>query len=273
MPEPTTAVAGLSAAGGLLGSEGSSSTSNKIDDRLAPYVYGKNGKGGLLGDIDALYRQQMGQGGLNDMQRAGLESQRQVLASPQYTQGYEAMRSLGMGLMGGGVARNPFNSGSMGGGYGGGGGMQQGGGGMQQGPMGGNPTAEIQRQFNALSTGGGGQAALDDWFRATQYSPEQINAAMPQYATADLGREMGRARGPVRPNTNMQYQPYQPQQNPAMQAMNTPIQSVSQYQATQPQTTAPDAQTVDEMIDAYMRENGLGKYAGGPGASPFQSGL
>ena len=243
-----------SVVGGLFGGSGSESKSNEIDPRLAPFIYGKDGKGGLLGDVQNLYRQQMAQGGLNDLQRSGMESQRQVYASPQYTQGYDAMRSMSMGLMGGGVARNPFNSGSMGGGYGGGGMQQQGGG------MGGNPTGEIQRQFNALSTGNGGQAALDDWFRATQYSPEQINAAMPQYATADLGREMARARGPVRPTTNMNYQPYTPQQTPSYQGMNTPIQSVQQYQATQAPTT-PEASDIDAAIDAYMRENGLGKYA------------
>lgn len=107
-----------SVVGGLLGGGGSDSerTSNKIDDRLAPYVYGKDGKGGLLADVNSLYRQQAAQGGLNGLQRAGLESQRQALASPQYTQGYEAMRSLGLGLMGGGVAQNPFTSGGMSGG-------------------------------------------------------------------------------------------------------------------------------------------------------------
>lgn len=184
--------------GGLLGGGGSESsqTSNKIDDRLAPYVYGKNGQGGLLGDIQKLYQQQMGQGGLNDMQRAGMESQRQVYASPQFTQGYDAMRSMGLGLLGGGVAQNPFSTGQAS---------------LNQRPM------------------MGGQ----------QQMPQQMQ--------------------PIRPNTNMQYQTYQPQATPAMQAMNTPIPSVGQYQATQPQ--APSAQSVDEMIDAYMRENGLGKYA------------
>lgn len=189
-----TAVAGA-AVGGLLGGGGSSSssTSNKIDDRLAPYVYGKDGKGGLLSDVQNLYRQQMGQGGLNEMQRAGMESQRQVYASPQFTQGYDAMRSMGMGLMGGGVAQNPFTSGGMGGGMGG-----------------------------------------------------QQMAQQPQV---------------VRPNTNMQYQPYTPQQTPSYQGMNTPIQSVQQYQATQAPAPAPATSEIDDAIDAYMRENGLGKYA------------
>lgn len=178
-----------SVVGGLLGGGGSESsqTSKKIDDRLAPYVYGKDGKGGLLSDVQSLYRQQMGQGGLNEMQRAGMESQRQVYASPQFTQGYDAMRSMGMGLLGGGVAQNPFTSG----------------GGMPQ-----------------------------------QQQPQV-----------------------VRPNTNMNYQPYTPQQTPSYQGMNTPIQSVQQYQTANPAPAAPEVDAVDAAIDAYMRENKLGKYA------------
>lgn len=181
--------------GGLLGGGGSESsqTSNKIDDRLAPYVYGKDGKGGLLNDVMSLYQQQARTGGLNEMQRAGMESQRQVYASPQYTQGYDAMRSMGMGLLGGGVAQNPFTSGGMGGGMG--------------------------------------------------------------------GQQMSQQPQVVRPNTNMQYQPYQPQQTPSYQGMNTPIQSVQQYQPANPAPAAPELDAVDAAIDAYMQENKLGKYA------------
>ncbi len=177
-----------SVVGGLLGGGGSSSssTSNKIDDRLAPYVYGKDGKGGLLADVNSLYQQQAAQGGLNGLQRAGLESQRQVLASPQYTQGYDAMRSMGLGLLGGGVAQNPFTSGGMGG---------------------------------------------------------------------------GAAPSVVRPTTNTQYQPFQPQQTESLQAMNTPIQSVAQFQAANPAPAAPATSAIDDAIDAYMKANGLGKYA------------
>lgn len=179
-----------SVVGGLFGGSGSESKSNQIDPRLAPYIYGKDGKGGLLSDVQSLYRQQMGQGGLNDLQRAGMESQRQVLASPQYTQGYDAMRSMGMGLLGGGVAQNPFSS------------------------------------------GGGGMG----------------------------GQQMSQQPQVVRPNTNMNYQPYTPQQTPALAAMQTPIQSVQQYQATQAPTT-PATSDIDAAIDEYMKANGLGKYA------------
>lgn len=177
--------------GGLLGGGGSeqSQTSNKIDDRLAPYVYGSNGTGGLLGDSQALYKQQLAQGGLNDLQRSGLESQRQVYASPQYTQGYDAMRSMGLGLMGGGVAGNPFTSGA---------------------------------------------------------------------STTSTGSTAG-APSVVRPNTNLTYTPYTPQQTASLQGMNTPIQSVAQYQ--QGSATTPDTRTVEQMIDDYMKANKLGQYA------------
>lgn len=47
-----------------------------------------------------------------------------------------------------------------------------------------------------------------------------------------------------------------------MQAMNTPIQSVSQYQAAQPAApAAPPQDAIDKAIDDYMKANGLGKYA------------
>lgn len=180
-----------SVVGGLLGGGGSesSATSNKIDERLAPYVYGKDGKGGLLGDVMALYAQQAGMGGLNELQRAGLESQRQVYASPQYTQGYEAMRSLGLGLMGGGVAQNPFTSGGV---------------------------------------GGGTQSA---------------------------------APSVVRPNTGTQYTPFTYAPNEALGGALNPVQSVAQYQAANPAPAAPTTSAIDDAIDAYMRENKLGKYA------------
>ena len=183
-----------SVVGGLLGGGGSESsqTSNKIDDRLAPYVYGKDGKGGLLADVMGQYQQQFAQGGLNPMMRAGIESQRQVLSSPQYTQGYDAMRSMGLGLMGSGVAQNPFTSGGMGGSS--------------------TPAPSV-----------------------------------------------------VRPTTSTQYQPFQPQQTESLQAMNTPIQSVAQYQASNPKPETPPEDAINKVIEDYMKANGLGKYAASNG--------
>lgn len=201
--------------GGLLGSQGSSSSStSKIDDRLAPYVYGKDGKGGLLGDVMGQYQQQFAQGGLNPMMRAGLESQRQVLMSPQYTQGYDAMRSMGLGLMGGGVAQNPFTSG---------------------GGMGG-------------SAGGAANPQMQSIYSA-------IGAMAPSLTGGAVGSG---GVGVVRPSTAGAYQPVM---NAAIAGAQTPFQSVAEYQAANPKEAAPDAETVDDLVDKYMRENKLGKYA------------
>ena len=175
--------------GGLLGGGGSEQSATKtIDPRLGRFVYGEDGKSGLLGDVQSLYRQQAGQGGLNDLQRSGMEMQRQTLMSPQYTQGYDAMRSMGMNLMGGGIAQNPFT--------------------------------------NAAA-----------------------NRPMPAQGQAV-----------ARPNTNMQYQPFSYAQNGAMAGGAAPIQSVAEYQQAG-QSQAPSQQTVDQMIEEYMRTNGLGRYA------------
>lgn len=103
--------AAVSLAGGLLGSQStnsSQSATRSMDPRLDRYVYGADGKSGLLSDAFGLYSKQAAQGGLNDLQRQGMGMQQQYLMSPQYQQGYANMASLGNALMGGGVAANPF---------------------------------------------------------------------------------------------------------------------------------------------------------------------
>lgn len=109
--------------GGILGSQGTTTqqTSNKtLPDFLQPFVTGANGSGGLLGDAQALYQKNAATGGLNPLQMAGMEAQRQWLTSPQYLQGFGQMLNKGMDLMGRPVAGNPFASGNTGGlgGYG-----------------------------------------------------------------------------------------------------------------------------------------------------------
>ncbi|MEN9384618.1 MAG: hypothetical protein RL323_1761 [Pseudomonadota bacterium] len=109
--------AGASLLGGLLGSGSNDNTqaaTKSMDPRMDRYVYGPDSQSGLLGGAWNLMQQQAGQGGLNDLQRQGLEMQRQYLMSPQYSQDYETMRNMGAGLMGGGMAGNPFTNGSMG---------------------------------------------------------------------------------------------------------------------------------------------------------------
>ena len=101
---------------GLLGAQsskqGTSTTSeNKLDPRMDRFVYGADGQSGLLGSAFDLAQQQLTTGGLNDMQRQGMDMQRQYLMSPQYQQGFGNMSQLGQSLMGGGVAGNPFTGG------------------------------------------------------------------------------------------------------------------------------------------------------------------
>jgi hypothetical protein len=107
---------GLSLAGGLLGAGGndqSATSEKKLDPRLERYVYGPDGESGLLGAMYQLAQEQASQGGLNDLQRQGLEMQRQYLNSPEYSQGMNQLRSMGLGLLGGGVAANPFTGGGV----------------------------------------------------------------------------------------------------------------------------------------------------------------
>lgn len=94
-------------AGGSSGGNEASSTKT-LDPRIAKYIYGADGSSGLLGDAQSIYSQQMQNGGLNDMQRQGLDMKSQYLQSPQYTNSYQAMMNQGMGLMNSPVAGNPF---------------------------------------------------------------------------------------------------------------------------------------------------------------------
>ena len=104
--------------GALVGGSGSQgpqtqqTQTNQIDPRMAKLLYGD---GGLLSDTESLRKQQFAQGGLNSMQRAGMEMQRQSLMDPRYTQGYDQMRNQGASLMGQPVAQNPFSNGYQGG--------------------------------------------------------------------------------------------------------------------------------------------------------------
>jgi hypothetical protein len=119
-----TSAAGAGAAGGLLkaalpiagavlggtsgGKDTTATTTKDMDPRLANYVYGADGTGGLLGSATKLFNDQMATGGLNELQRQGLDMQKSYLTNPAYAQGYTNMMNVGQGLLGGGVAGNPF---------------------------------------------------------------------------------------------------------------------------------------------------------------------
>ena len=95
--------------GGLLGGEGNSQTAttqNKIDPRMDPYIYGD---GGILPSASAWYSQN--QTGLNPQMLAGLNNQWSQLGASK--SGYDTMQNLGLSMMGGGVAGNPFSNGTM----------------------------------------------------------------------------------------------------------------------------------------------------------------
>lgn len=103
--------------GGLLGgssaSKGETATAErKMDPRMDRLVYGSDGQSGLLGGAFNLLQNQQAQGGLNDLQRQGMDMQRQFLMSPEYGQSYNQMRNMGQSLMGAGVAGNPFTGGA-----------------------------------------------------------------------------------------------------------------------------------------------------------------
>lgn len=99
-------------AGASSSSKGTTTTQqNSMDPRMDKYVYGSDGNSGLLGSAFGLMQEQLKTGGLNDMQRQGMEMQRQFLMSPQYQQGYTGMMDVGRSLMGAGIAGNPFMGG------------------------------------------------------------------------------------------------------------------------------------------------------------------
>ena len=100
---------GLGSGSGL--NSATSTQQNRLDPRLANYVYGQNGNTGLLGNVNNVYSQQLAQGGLNDLQRQGMSNQLGVLNSPTYQSGFNSMRNVGQGLLNQPQAANPFTSG------------------------------------------------------------------------------------------------------------------------------------------------------------------
>jgi hypothetical protein len=85
------AAAAITTVGGAMGSkgqQGSTSTQQVMDPRMAPYIFGQNGQPGLLSMTqDQLQRSQ----------------------SPERMQGWDNMMHRGQGLLNGSVAGNPFS--------------------------------------------------------------------------------------------------------------------------------------------------------------------
>jgi hypothetical protein len=121
MPLSWAIPAGMSILGGLMGSEEKtvgktnptsqttnsshgSSTQHKLDPRMEQAIYGA---GGIMPNAAAWYAQN--QSGLNQNMVTGMNNQWNQLGAS--TQGFNQMQNLGMGLMGGGAAGNPFTGG------------------------------------------------------------------------------------------------------------------------------------------------------------------
>lgn len=81
-----------------------STTKNYIDPRMEALLYGQ---GGVIPNAQAWYNQNST--GLNSQMVQGMNNQWNQLGASK--QGFDQMQNLGMGLMGGGVAANPFTGG------------------------------------------------------------------------------------------------------------------------------------------------------------------
>lgn len=105
------AVAGAAEGGGT----NTKTSEEKLDPRMAQYLYG-TGYGdanSLLGAAQKLYQQNPT--GINATMQQGMDMQKAALTDPAYAHSFQAMRNAGAGLLGQGVAANPFTSGNAGG--------------------------------------------------------------------------------------------------------------------------------------------------------------
>jgi hypothetical protein len=106
-------LAGLVGAGiGALSGGGTETSTRRtvMDPRFDPYVFG-SGIGddtSILGHARNMWM--ANPSGINPTMQQGLDMQKAALTDPAYGQAYQQMRNVGMGLLGGGVAANPFTA-------------------------------------------------------------------------------------------------------------------------------------------------------------------
>lgn len=97
---------GVGLAGGIAGSGPQQSTQQqRLDPRMEPYIYGPEG---ILGEAHEWFENNRGG---NELMRQGAQRQGDFYNSPEYTQGFNQLRDMGLGLLGGGIAGNPFTGG------------------------------------------------------------------------------------------------------------------------------------------------------------------
>lgn len=106
MSIPAVLATVMGAGAGAKGQEATAKT--QIDPRLDNYYFGENG---LLPSVDKTFKEQFAQGGLNDVQREGMNQQLSLLRDPGRNKGYQDISNTGAGLLGRPVAGNPFTDG------------------------------------------------------------------------------------------------------------------------------------------------------------------
>lgn len=101
------------AIGGLLGAVAGAANSgdktqtsqHRLDPRMEAMLYGADGKGGYLGAASDWFNQNKGG---NPLMLQGAQMMADFYRSPQYTEGYNSLRSAGLGLLNTPMAGNPF---------------------------------------------------------------------------------------------------------------------------------------------------------------------
>lgn len=92
-------------AGGLgAGKDQTQTTQNQIDPRMASMLYGDNGSGGFLNQAQDYFNSTKGG---NALMNQGADAMKAAFTNPQAQQGFNAMQTQGMGLLGGG-GQNDF---------------------------------------------------------------------------------------------------------------------------------------------------------------------
>ena len=163
------AIGGLlgAAAGAANSGDKQQTTQQRLDPRMEALLYGADGKSGYLGAATDWFNQNKGG---NPLMLQGAQMMADYYKSPQYTEGYNTLRNTGLGLLGMGMAGNPFTQpGGMPSSLGGGlpaMNMASMGGGMPQ-----MPQAKLDAPPQAFDGGGG---MMDMRYRGgPQMTPEQ----------------------------------------------------------------------------------------------------
>lgn len=99
--------------GGLLGAAAGAAnsgdktqiTQQRLDPRMEAMLYGADGKGGYLGAATDWFNQNKGG---NPLMLQGAQMMADFYKNPQYAEGYNALRSAGLGLLNTPMAGNPF---------------------------------------------------------------------------------------------------------------------------------------------------------------------